>query len=164
MLKTITNPMVLTQSQEDEARRTREPTPSPVTTETTRMKKTGSRRRTHVATVREGWLLPIEEGPIHTRHAPNLLPLFKPRRDDIITQEMSDTNLTNTGYRSQEGLEDQRLPTVPGTVKKTLKGQGLKTVFVPRALPSYIVRGWGTISSLVAGGQTHRYWPWFKYP
>ena len=54
MLKTITNPMVLTQSQEDEARRTREPTPSPVTTETTRMKKIGSRRRTHVATVREG--------------------------------------------------------------------------------------------------------------
>ena len=58
--------------------------PPPATrTKATRIKKTGSRRRTHKAQ--------------HQR-----LPLFRSRRDGTITQEMSDPNLTNPGYSSQE--------------------------------------------------------------
>ena len=69
--------------------------------ETTRMKKTGSRRRTHVATVFEGRLHPNALGPTINRRALQRLTLYRQRRDGIITQEcLTPTSPTQaTGHR-----------------------------------------------------------------
>ena len=79
--------------------RRREPTPSP-SPSATRTNKTGSRRRSGVTTVWEGWILPSTEGPSRGGRPPQFR--WQPPRDNIITLEMSDPNLTNNSYRSQE--------------------------------------------------------------
>ena len=83
--------------EEHETTRKRGPTSS-LSPAATRMKKTGSRSRTHVATVWKGRLLSNEVGPIHNGRAPVLPFLLRPSRDGIITQEMSDPHLTDYGY------------------------------------------------------------------
>ena len=91
----------LNEEEEHKTTRMRGPTLLPSTTATT--KKTGSRRRTDVATIWEGRILPNEEGPFHKGRAPIPQSLRKkPRRDGIITQVMSDPNLSNNGNKSQE--------------------------------------------------------------
>ena len=88
------------EEEEHDRTRSRGPTPSPSTAATTT--KTGSRKRTDVATIWEGRILPNEEVPSHKGRAPILQSLRRPCRDGIITQAMSDPNLSNNGYRSQE--------------------------------------------------------------
>ena len=87
-----------------------------------------------MVTVREGQLLPNEEGPAHRGRAPIIQPLYKPKKDGIITQKMPDPNLTNYGYESQEvSFSNARTSEIvwcnskirdyqqfPGAAKKTL--------------------------------------------
>ena len=109
-------------------------------------KKTASRRRT---CRRTGRTPPSQRsGPTYTARAPNRLPFYRPRRDGLITQVMSDPNFTNPGYRSQEAYfvnartsgvfwcssktRDQRQ--FLWTKKKTMQRQGIGSVF-----SSYII-------------------------
>ena len=62
-------------------------------------KETNSRRRNVVAKVFEE---KKPSDPTSCGKAPMHLPLFKPKREGIITLEMADPNLTMLRYRSQE--------------------------------------------------------------
>ena len=132
--------------QKKERTMTRGSTPSPTTTEATRMKKTGSRSRAHVATGWEGRLLPNEEGPTHNGRATILRSLNKPRRDGIITQEMSDPNLTNNGVSPRPETTDSS------------QGPRRRPCTDRASIPylSYHGRARRTRPSPVAGGQTPR--------
>ena len=110
----------------------------------TRMKKTGSRRRTRMVMVKEGRLLLDDKGPKHYGRAPSRMSRVWPRRDEVITPGMSDPNRNIIGYRSQEvPVASARTSGVfwatsrtrdnrrfPGTAEKTLQGQGLEYVSV----------------------------------
>ena len=122
-----------TRSEEDDERRT-----------TTRMKKTGSRRRTHVVMVEDGRIRRIDKGPKQNGRAPSQMSCIWPRRDEVITPGMADPNRNIIGYRSQEvPVASARTSGVfwatsktrdnrrfPGTMEKTLQGQGLEYVSV----------------------------------
>ena len=107
-----------------------------------RTKKTGSRRRTHLVTVKEGRLLHSDKGPKRNGRAPSRMSQVWPRRDEIITPGMSDPNRNIIGYRSQEvPVASARTSGVfwatsktgdnrrfPGTAEKTLHRQSLESV------------------------------------
>ena len=113
-----------------------------------RTKKTGSRRRTHLVTVKEGRLLHSDKGPKRNGRAPSRMSQVWPRRDEIITPGMSDPNRNIIGYRSQEvPVASARTSGVfwatsktrdnrrfPGTAEKTLHRQGLEYVSVEGAV------------------------------
>ena len=146
-------------SPENETKRTRGSTPSLTTTEATCMKEVGLT-----------WRQFRKDASTHNRRAPIILSLHKPRRDGIITQKMSDPNLTNNGYRSQEfsfskckdfrsllaQLKDQRPPTVPGDHEEDPAKTGPRIRLRARSIFILPRRERRTRPSPVAGGQTPR--------
>ena len=95
-----------------------------------------------MVTVEEGRLLRSNMGPRQDGRAPKHMHRVWPRREEIITPSMSDPNRNIIGYRSQEvQVASARTSGVfwatsrtrdnrrfPGTVEKTLHGQGLEYV------------------------------------
>ena len=95
-----------------------------------------------MVTVEEGRLLRSDKGPKQNGRAPGRMSQVWPRRDEIITPGMSDPNRNIIGYQSQEvPVASARTSGVfwatsktrdnrrfPGTVEKTLQGQGLESV------------------------------------
>ena len=97
-----------------------------------------------MATVEDGKLLIGDGVMAHSRRTPMKMSLVWPRRDGVITQDMSDPNRNIIGYRSQEvPVANARTSGVfwstsrtrdnrqfPGTMEKTLQRQGLESVSV----------------------------------
>ena len=95
-----------------------------------------------MATVEDGKLLIGDGVMAHSRRTPMKMSLVWPRRDGVITQDMSDPNRNIIGYRSQEvPVANARTSGVfwntsktrdnrrfPGTTEKTLQRQGLDSV------------------------------------
>ena len=100
--------------------------------------------RESLATVENGRLRTNSGATVHSGRPQLRRSIVWPRRDEVITQDMSDPNRNIIGYRSQEvPVANARTSGVfwstsktrdnrrfPGTTEKTLQRQGLESVSV----------------------------------